>query len=171
ATPYSITPIATPRTGNNSLRPLGVGVSIFDRPAELPPPSHYLSGRQMELPPSQTPRLPAEATGETWIVMELCDGGSLATAVARGEFHSSTGVLNTLGVLSILRDISRGMAYLHSRGIVHGDLKAENVMLCTRATPSAAARNFRAGGSGGADGTYRTNGGLPVDSAAAAAAA
>ncbi|EFJ43051.1 hypothetical protein VOLCADRAFT_96825 [Volvox carteri f. nagariensis] len=99
-------------------------------PPPPPPPNPPLQQQQQEQ---------GALAGETWIVMELCDGGSLAAAVRRGEFHSRNGTLDLPGVLAVLRDISRGMAYLHSRGILHGDLKAENVMLCKRPAPPAAA--------------------------------
>ncbi len=32
-------------------------------------------------------------------------------------------------VLSILMDIARGMEYIHSKGIIHGDLSPGNVLL------------------------------------------
>ncbi|EFJ42346.1 hypothetical protein VOLCADRAFT_97628 [Volvox carteri f. nagariensis] len=35
-------------------------------------------------------------------------------------------------VLSVALDIAAGMAYLHSLSVCHGDLKCENVLLCTR---------------------------------------
>ncbi|GLC35899.1 hypothetical protein PLESTM_000380500 [Pleodorina starrii] len=150
ATPRA-TPAGTPRAAaGGALRRAG---PLFDVPAMLSPqrsvsrklPQRTSGGVPWAKPPvnddgeeeeeeQQQPEEEPQEAGETWIVMELCDAGSLASAVARGEFHSrTTGALDMPGVLAVLRDISRGMAYLHSRGIIHGDLKAENVMLCTRA--------------------------------------
>ena len=44
-------------------------------------------------------------------------------------------------VLGVLREIAGGLAYLHGRGIVHGDLSANNVMLSSR---DGTARGFSA---------------------------
>jgi serine/threonine protein kinase len=38
-------------------------------------------------------------------------------------------------VLTLLSDVANGMAYLHSRNCVHGDLKPANVLL--RRSPNA----------------------------------
>jgi serine/threonine protein kinase len=37
-------------------------------------------------------------------------------------------------VLVRLRDVASGLAYLHSRNVLHGDLKAANVLLATSLT-------------------------------------
>ena len=59
------------------------------------------------------------------IVMELCDE-SLYDFIRR--FKGKT--VPKEKKLSILQDIARGMVYLHSQNIVHGDLRSSNVLLC-----------------------------------------
>ncbi|KFM25782.1 Serine/threonine-protein kinase HT1 [Auxenochlorella protothecoides] len=74
---------------------------------------------------------PASSIGyETWMVLELCDRGSLETVIRKRRFVSAaTGRVMLKPVLYSLRDMARGMAYLHAHNIVHGDLKAANVLL------------------------------------------
>jgi serine/threonine protein kinase len=47
-------------------------------------------------------------------------------------------------VLATLHDVAAGLAYLHSVGIVHGDLKSANVLLRSCATRDGAGRAFTA---------------------------
>ncbi|EFJ43113.1 hypothetical protein VOLCADRAFT_119213 [Volvox carteri f. nagariensis] len=88
----------------------------------------------------------ASSLYETWLIQELCDGGALSSALYGGR---SLGVVqegrragslpsqvDMPAILSLALDISRGMAYLHKGGIVHGDLKAENVLLRARSAAS-----------------------------------
>jgi serine/threonine protein kinase len=55
-------------------------------------------------------------------VMEYCEKGSLDQLLANEKLSMST-------KLSILRDIARGMEFLHSKNILHRDLKPANVMI------------------------------------------
>lgn len=67
---------------------------------------------------------------EMWMVLEYCDKGNLEAAIRRRRFLSAqTGKPLWRVVLRALCDVSRGMAYLHAHNIVHGDLKAANVLL------------------------------------------
>ena len=59
------------------------------------------------------------------IVMELCDE-SLCDFIRRFKGK----ILPKEKKLRILQDIARGMVYLHSQNIVHGDLRSSNVLLC-----------------------------------------
>ncbi|KIZ03647.1 Mitogen-activated protein kinase kinase kinase [Monoraphidium neglectum] len=87
--------------------------------------------------------------GQTWIVLEYCDKGCLQDAVDRGWLRSGRSYANAepdlLAVLITAREIASAMLYLHSVGVVHGDLSAYNVLL-TSASPDAAlaARGFTA---------------------------
>lgn len=67
---------------------------------------------------------------ETWLVLEYCDRGSLAKAVRKGLLgNQNTGKPRMDHVLLSALDVANAMNYLHSLGITHGDLKADNVLL------------------------------------------
>lgn len=60
--------------------------------------------------------------------------GCLRDVLISGVFHKrnkeqGTQVIDIRGVLETACDIARGLAYLHSKHLVHGDLKTANVML------------------------------------------
>ncbi|GAB4819686.1 hypothetical protein N2152v2_006732 [Parachlorella kessleri] len=73
---------------------------------------------------------------ETWMVLEYCDKGSLADAIAKRKFRGrQTGQPAMHAILLCLQDIARGMEYLHSNNVIHGDLKPgklTNVLLKSR---------------------------------------
>lgn len=62
------------------------------------------------------------AQGADWIVMELVDGENLSTILRQGP-------LEVLRAVESARDVSCGLTVAHGEGIVHRDLKSENVML------------------------------------------
>ncbi|WIA31940.1 hypothetical protein OEZ86_002799 [Tetradesmus obliquus] len=67
---------------------------------------------------------------ETWIIMEFCEKGSLERAVSRGKFvRREDRQPEMIGVYKALLDTASGLGYLHSIGVVHGDLKSANVLL------------------------------------------
>lgn len=61
--------------------------------------------------------------GQGYVVMEHAEGGSLADLLAR------RGTLPLHEATRVLRQLLRGLADAHARGIVHGDVKPENVLL------------------------------------------
>ncbi|CAM9446055.1 unnamed protein product, partial [Hapterophycus canaliculatus] len=58
------------------------------------------------------------------LVMELLAGGDLKTVLRNAEQPLSEGRCR-----QIIRDIGSGMAFLHSKATVHGDLKSANILL------------------------------------------
>ncbi|CAO2178633.1 unnamed protein product [Urochloa humidicola] len=63
----------------------------------------------------------AAAGGEYQLLLEFAPGGSLADAAA--------GRLPEHDIAAYAGDVARGLAYLHARGLVHGDVKARNVVI------------------------------------------
>ncbi|KFM25241.1 putative serine/threonine-protein kinase drkC [Auxenochlorella protothecoides] len=60
------------------------------------------------------------------VVMEFCDVGSLGRALSKGAYLPSA-----KWSADVTHEVAKGMAYIHSHDIVHGDLKPANVLLTT----------------------------------------
>jgi serine/threonine protein kinase/tetratricopeptide (TPR) repeat protein len=72
-----------------------------------------------------------EHAGDRFLTMELVDGESLATRLAR------EGCLSVADVVSVVSAICQGLDAAHAAGVVHRDLKPDNVLLA-RATGGGA---------------------------------
>ena len=70
--------------------------------------------------------VPVLSAGETdglpFYTMPLVEGSSLRARLGRGTMAITE-------VVSILREVARALAYAHERGVVHRDIKPDNVML------------------------------------------
>ncbi|KAL6614671.1 hypothetical protein ACP70R_036941 [Stipagrostis hirtigluma subsp. patula] len=66
----------------------------------------------------------AAAGGEYQLFLEFAPGGSLADEAARSGGH-----LEECAIRAYTGDVARGLAYLHDRSLVHGDVKARNVVI------------------------------------------
>ena len=64
---------------------------------------------------------------EVRIVLEFCDRGTLREALSQWAFILPNGSVNYLAVLETAADIARGMAHLHSQGVLHSDLKVYRI--------------------------------------------
>ncbi|CAJ1068073.1 serine/threonine-protein kinase ULK1-like [Xyrichtys novacula] len=65
-----------------------------------------------------------EIGGCVYLVMEYCNGGDLA------EYLHSKGTLSEDTIRTFLQQIAQAMKILQSKGILHRDLKPQNILLC-----------------------------------------
>mgnify|MGYP006195747427 CR=1 FL=1 len=71
----------------------------------------------------------AEADEQLFIAMELADGPTLAKAVRRG--------LSYRNILEVADRLLAGLAHAHARGVIHRDLKPDNVLLANAVLPES----------------------------------
>ncbi|MCA2990151.1 serine/threonine-protein kinase [Gemmatimonas sp.] len=64
-----------------------------------------------------------ETDGVVWFTMRYINGESL------GDRLRDRGALPVAETLRILREVSWGLAYAHARGVVHRDIKPDNILL------------------------------------------
>ncbi|BDA44489.1 probable mitogen-activated protein kinase kinase kinase 11 at C-terminar half [Coccomyxa sp. Obi] len=71
---------------------------------------------------------------ELWLLMEYCDKGSVQEAVDKGWFRTKPTIEappNMPVILATAAEIANAMAFLHAKGVMHGDLTGGNVLLCS----------------------------------------
>ena len=62
------------------------------------------------------------ATGTPWMAMRLISGGSLSQRIKRGRLAPSESA-------RILKDVADALDYAHGAGVIHRDVKPQNVLL------------------------------------------
>ncbi|KAK9804688.1 hypothetical protein WJX72_000064 [[Myrmecia] bisecta] len=76
----------------------------------------------------------SQDTNELVTVTEWCNRGSLKTASEEGCFRSAAGSEPAmLALLRTAQEVAGALAYLHDRGITHGNLEASSVLLASSA--------------------------------------
>jgi serine/threonine protein kinase len=87
---------------------------------------HYCAGMQVNIHASvRRNELPSFQS----IMQEFCVGGSLAKLLSGDYLLTPAGGVNISRVLTILRHVASGMAYMHKLRMVHGDLNPSNIVL------------------------------------------
>jgi serine/threonine protein kinase len=88
---------------------------------------------QLEHPNIIRIRFVARSGNYVYFAMDLCSD-SLAARLARA------GPLPEADIVRIARDVARGLAFAHARGVIHRDLKPDNILI--RADGSAVLSDF-----------------------------
>ncbi len=85
-----------------------------------------LVGTQLKHPHLLSARELVEEEGRIALVLDLVPGGQTLEKIIAREFRQG---LSLVQALQVFLGIVQGIEYLHGKGIVHGDLKPENVMI------------------------------------------
>jgi serine/threonine protein kinase len=84
------------------------------------------------------PTAPLQEVDCVWLIQELCTGGTLGDALDRGWLktrRAPDAPIDLVKYMLTAADIISAVGFLHSRGITHGNLNYNNVLLTAPHTP------------------------------------
>ncbi|CAI7873671.1 unnamed protein product [Closterium sp. NIES-54] len=143
----------------NSSRETGVGGAITPATNDVPsvpapsprqPINHSTSGRSFGHKVDSVPCSPRQLqlrerilgirySCAVHLVMELCNGGDLFDFIQ----GAPKGRLNERHAASVMRQLLGALHHCHSLGVLHRDVKPENILLCDRVTHQSRDRDVR----------------------------
>ena len=75
-------------------------------------------------------------SNELWVVMEFMEGGALTDIIEHN------GSLQEDQIAAICLETCRGLQHLHSRSIIHRDIKSDNILMNTSGEVKISVSNF-----------------------------